>query len=241
MKLSEISEWLPKVMSPEATVSKAQTALTFTDVLFGFVIFELFTRIAHINTLAGYLQAQLILAATLVVASWIGFRTSLNRPKWEIKFINLPLARFLLDQAMVVLYFRVATLMPVPLTGGLSFPQPGPLVHDTLIALLSIFVLYALWDVGAMWMANAPLLLRTESPKYPKVDADDKRTTAKVRTDWPAFVITVVVLLMIAFTWLIFPGTNLDQRTAMYIFIGLTVLLLLYRFAKQIKTTFRPS
>jgi len=233
---------LLKVISPKATVSKAQTALTFTDVLFGFVIFELFTRIAHINTFPGYVQAQLVLAATLVVASWIGFRTSLNRPRWEIKFINLPLARFILDQAMVVLYFRAATLTPVPLTAGITIPKSGPLVHDTLLALAGIFVLYALWDVGAMWMANAPLVLRTEKPKYPKVDANDNPTNDKVRTDWPAFVITFGALLVIvALAFWIFPGTNLDEGTAVNLFIGVTILLLLYRFAKQIKSTFRPS
>jgi hypothetical protein len=235
------SELLLRVISPKASVSKAQTALTFTDVLFGFVIFELFTRIAYINTMEGYVQAQLVLAATLVVASWIGFRTSLNRPRWEIKFFNLPLARFVLDQAMVVLYFRAATLTPLPQTAGSTVPLSGPLVHDTLVALVIIFVLYALWDVGAMWMANAPLLLKNGEPKYPKVDANDNQTTDKVRTDWPAFLITVGTLAILAITFWWFPGTNLDKGTAVNLFVGLTALLFLYRFAKQIKTTFRPS
>jgi hypothetical protein len=104
-----------------------------------------------------------------------------------------------------------------------------------------IFILYALWDVGAMWMANAPLLLKNGEWKYPKVDANDNQTADKVRTDWPGFLITVGALVVIALTLWWFPSTNLDSGTAVNLFIGLTALLLLYRFGKQIKSTFRPS
>ena len=43
-----------------------------------------------------------------MLGSWIGFRRSLNRTTYEVKFFNLPLFRFLMDQLMVILYFRIA-------------------------------------------------------------------------------------------------------------------------------------
>ncbi len=226
------------MISPKADVSKEQTGLTFTDILFGFVIFELFTRLLHINSLPTFVQWQLIAAATLVIGSWIGFRRSLNRSRYELKFFSLPLVRFALDQTMVILYFRIATLTDVP-NGPF---EAGPLVHNTLVALSWIFVLYLFWDLGALWMANAPLrqlfLDRPHyKPKYLKVK-DDKQTHEKARTDWPAVIISAVFLLGIL-NAVVFAESNMDDRTATVMFIGITVWLLLYRYVKEVKTSFQ--
>src|SRR5438132_902411 len=105
-------ERLRRVVSPPAEVSKVDTGLRFTDILFGFVIRELFLRLQNWATLPWFVRWQLIAGTALVLGSWIGFRRSLNRSSYELKFFNLPLLRFVLDQLMVILYFRVAVLAP---------------------------------------------------------------------------------------------------------------------------------
>src|SRR5688500_15778712 len=96
------------VVSPPAEPTKRDTGLRFTDILFGFVIRELFIRLQDWGELAWFVRWQLIAATALVLGSWIGFRRSLNRSDYELKFFNLPLLRFVLDQLMVILYFRIA-------------------------------------------------------------------------------------------------------------------------------------
>ena len=99
-------------LSPPPEDEERDTGLRFTDILFGFVIRELFIRLQHWSQLAWFVRWQLIAATALVLGSWIGFRRSLNRPTYQLKFFNLPLVRFFVDQLMLILYFRIATLTP---------------------------------------------------------------------------------------------------------------------------------
>ena len=67
------------VFHPPADVSKADTGIRFTDILFGFVIKELFVRLQNWSQLDWFVRWQLIAGTALVLGSWIGFRRSLNR------------------------------------------------------------------------------------------------------------------------------------------------------------------
>src|SRR5579883_735101 len=96
------------VLHPSPELEEFDTGLRYTDILFGFVIRELFIRLQHVAQLDAQAQLQLVLGAILVLGSWIGYRQSLYRSKYQLRFFNLPLLRFVVDQAMLVLYFRIA-------------------------------------------------------------------------------------------------------------------------------------
>jgi ABC-type xylose transport system permease subunit len=206
-------------LSPPAEISKVDTGLRFTDILFGFVIRELFLRLQNWNVLDWFVRWQLIAATTLVLGSWIGFRRSLNRTTYEVKFFNLPLLRFLLDQGMVVLYFRIAVLTPTePKTQAVS---SASLVHKTTGTLAFIFLLYALWDVGNLFMAA--------SSKYPLSTAD-----------WRGFGITLGAFVLVGLLWIETRNRDLDAHGAVVVFVVGTGLLLIYRWAKEVRSSLRP-
>jgi hypothetical protein len=77
------------------------------------------------------------------LGSWIGYRRSLNRSSYEVKFFNLPLVRFIVDQGMLVLYFRIAVLTKVD---GSDSPVASVLVTDTARFVVYVFILYVVWD-----------------------------------------------------------------------------------------------
>src|ERR1700722_10238927 len=97
-------------LHPKPELERFDTSLVYTDILFGFVIWELFRRLQNGTLLDPAVLLQPIVGTTLVLGSWIGFRRSLYRPIYQVKFFNLPLFRFIADQLMLILYFRVAVL-----------------------------------------------------------------------------------------------------------------------------------
>lgn len=214
MKLTK--QDIAAIFSPPAEpTGSRETGLTFTDILFGFVLMELFVRLAHTDSLPKFAFLQLITATLLVLGSWIGFRRSLTRPSYELKFVNLPLVTFVLDQAMVVLYFHVAILTPEPW----SAKAPGPLAHATIRALFAIFCLYLVWDaVGGIWMGLAS--------KYPKHKAS-----------WGGPLITVLALLGSAALFFIPNYSQMRGPQADLILAEAAALLFVYRFLKEIRTT----
>jgi hypothetical protein len=70
---------LHTAVHPPPEVSVADNGLKFTDILFGFVIREVFLRLANWKALEWYVRWQLILTSAVVLGSWIGFRRSRNR------------------------------------------------------------------------------------------------------------------------------------------------------------------
>jgi hypothetical protein len=62
-------ERLRLVISPPAEVSKRDTGLRFTDILFGFVISQLFVRLQNWGLLDWYVRLQLITGTALVLGS----------------------------------------------------------------------------------------------------------------------------------------------------------------------------
>jgi hypothetical protein len=225
-------ERIRRIFSPPAEVSKVDTGLRFTDILFGFVIRELFIRLQNWATLPWFVRWQLIAGTALVLGSWIGFRRSLNRSTYELKFFNLPLLRFVLDQLMVILYFRVAVLTP---TDAHPHVDPGSLTHNTLKTLLFIFVLYALWDLSGIRMAHATT---AGKPKYGEIK-DGQPTEGQARRDWAGFWITAFVLLVLAAVFLFTHDHRLGAHGADGLFIAATGLLLLYRFLKEVRSSWR--
>jgi hypothetical protein len=210
------------VFSPPSEDTKHDTGLRFTDILFGFVISQIFLRLQQWSSLSEFSRMQLVCSTALVLGSWIGFRRSLNRPDYELKFFNLPLLRFLLDQMMLILYFRVATLTPLDPDKSVDVTQ---VTHDTLKALVFVFVLYFLWDLAGQAMA----LPRNRYPtgkKYPK----SKR-------DLTGLSITFAFLLATLAFWHIADSIENVNETALM--IASTGVLVAYRWVKDIRSTFR--
>lgn len=220
--------------APPPEPTRHDTGLRFTDILFGFVAKEVFVRLAEWETLPGFVRLHLVVAAIVVLGSWVGYRRSANRPGYEVKFFNLPLARLLLDQLMIVFYFRLAVLTPAPGEPGAAMPA-GDLVHDTALILVLVFVLYALWDILGIFMAHAK-----SGRWYPKI-VDDKMSKTAMIKDWPALQITLVFLAVLALLLCAAASGTDSPGAAQLFFVCVAVVLLGYRLAKEIKGTVQAA
>lgn len=228
-----------RALCPPAQVSKLEAGLRFTDILFGFVISQLFLRLLHWQTLTTFVQLQLITGTLLVLGSWIGFRRSLNRSGYEVKFFNLPFLRFLLDQGMVLLYFQVATRVPDSASPKISV---AGVTRATIETLFLVYILYFLWDLLALRMAAVTRINDEgkEVLKYSRIDEKGNETGESARDGW-GFGITAVFTALFALLYLLTRHHGIDTAGAdarLGVAIG---LLALYRFAKEVRTTFRPS
>ena len=228
---------------PPREVGKLDTGLRFTDILFGFVIREIFLRLQQWGDLPAYVRWQLIAATVLVLGSWIGFRRSLNRPGYELKFFNLPFFMFVLDQVMVITYFRVATRTPQDPTADAP-PSADALVDTTLEALLLIFGLYITWDLLAAWMAKAKD--RTDPArglKYPKIDRDKKEALPGQarKPDIRGLAITVLCAALLGVLTVIASKSTIDSDSAITVFVVAAAVLLLYRWLKEAKASLWPA
>lgn len=207
---------------PTPEVEKFDTSLRYTDILFGFVIRELFLRLQNWPQLNIAVRLHLVVGATLVLGSWIGFRRSVHRSGYQVKFFNLPFFRFIIDQLMLILYFRIAVLTPVD---GKGFPAADQLATNTTKLVAYIYILYVVWDVLGIWMAKAKITQAdgTERPLYPLQP-----------TNFVGFLITVVSMVVIVVLHLL--GSCFTPN---HLFLGTIAFLLVYRWAKEIRTTCR--
>lgn len=237
--------------SPPAQPGKVDTGLRFTDVLFGFVIKELFLRLQNWSQLAWYVRGHLIVGAALVLGSWIGFRRSLNRTTYEVKFFNLPFFRFLADQLMVILYFRIAVL--TALDG--APPSSQELATTTAQLLVLVFSLYAVWDILGFVMAKAKVDVAADlaadvaddvpagaggrKPKYPKLD-DGEMTADEQGVDRWGLLITISFLAPLVVLWVVTDAVRPGTSGALWTFAAAAFLLIGYRFFKEVRTSW-PS
>jgi hypothetical protein len=205
----------------EAVDPGSDSALSFTDILFGFVIIAIFTRLQNWGALAGFVRWQLITSTVIVLGSWIGFRQSSNRSKYKLRFFNLPLFRFILDQVMVLLYFRIAVLTP----GHPTELDPANLASNTLEVLFFIFVLYLLWDIGNLLM----------SWKWTRSSSKYVNSTA----DWRGLAITTVFLICFAALLFVDHQIHVGASQASLLFAIAVALLLAYRWAKDIRRAWK--
>lgn len=224
------------IFHPAPEVERADTALRYTDILFGFVTRELFIRLQNWALLDGTVRLHLIVGSILVLGSWIGFRRSLNRSGYQLKFFNLPLFRFLADQCMLILYFRVAVLTPAPNATN-SGPAATELASDTFRLVIYVFILYLLWDILGIRMARTKTKDSggNEKPLYPAIK-DSTMTDSVQASNWAGFFITLVGLALVSVLWLLseYLGPN-------WLLLVTGVVLLLYRWAKEVRTTCQAS
>src|ERR1019366_1565301 len=219
-------------LHPVPDADRFDTSLRYTDILFGFVIRELFLRLQNWNQLDDAVRLHLIVGTILVLGSWIGFRRSLYRSGYQVKFFNLPLFRFLIDQVMLILYFRIAVLTDV---GGRELPVAGDLARNTAKLVMYVFVLYVVWDLLGIWMAWAITTGADgkEKPLYPVV-RDSKMTNEKQRVNLAGFLITVGSMTLLVVLWMFANCFTPNQ-----LFLGTATLLLVYRWAKETRTSWQ--
>lgn len=224
---------IDKMLHPKPEASRRATVLTYTDILFGFVIQEVFVRLAALDHFFSTIVFwHLVVAAVLVLGSWIGYRRSLNRTEYEIKFFNLPFFRFVVDQIMLVLYFRFAVLTsPSGSWSGTS----KELLTEGIALLIATFVLYLLWDGLGIWMAVAKD--KMNRPRYLLVrDGEIQSEPQRPNYRGARISISALAALIAAFCaanlgWL--PGTPLG-------FFVIVAILLAYRFLKEVRTSLYP-
>lgn len=242
------------ILHPTPEVARLDTSLRYTDILFGFVIREIFLRLQYWQHLNRYIWLHLGVCLALVLGSWIGYRRSLNRSSYEVKFFNLPLFRFLIDQGMLILYFQIAGSTPQDLGKPLTSPtekpavapDPSVLVQNTVQLLVLIFFLYLIWDALGKWMVFSKVSRQEPLEyRYPKItdNLSENKVLDKGKRqdpDWTGLCITFVFfLLFLGLEYLLWvKWTRLSPVPA---FVVAILLLLIYRLVKEIRTTRKPG
>jgi hypothetical protein len=236
------------MLHPTPEVARLDTSLRYTDILFGFVIREIFLRLQYWQQLPRHVLMHLAVCAALVLGSWIGYRRSLNRSQYEVKFFNLPFFRFLLDQGMLIFYFQMAGSTSVDLGKPRMdlnaqppvAPDPLQLANGTIKLILLIFVFYLAWDFLGILMARTKD--SEQKFRYKPVDTNNNIDTANApEQDWIAPLITSAGFVLFAFLWLLLNQNCSLHLSPIPVLIIAIVLLLFYRLAKETKTSFKKK
>jgi hypothetical protein len=192
------------------------TGLNFIEVLFALVVARTLEPIANYRHIPAVGWAHLAVAGVLTITSWIGYHNSRNRPRFFITFGApiWPLLQFLIDVALVVVYWLTATSAEGTGTelGARASAKP-----EALLVLIA-FVLYCLWD----WVG---LEIRKDRRFGRRLIENDSRARRAV-----TWVTTFVALALCGTTWLA------DPRSTGWIVVvdGLLVVLLIgFRVAKD--------
>lgn len=161
-------------MSKSSAIVQEDTrsvGLMFIDFLFAFVISKIF-ELSTTTGLDASSYSHLIVAATVTVASWIGYRSSNNRRSYKVAFFNLPLLQLSVELAHMYLYWLLAaTVERVP---TLSTSSSSPSLLPESLLLVAIFALYIAWDRIAFLMRK--------SDHYPGLDLAGDRPGRRVVT-----------------------------------------------------------
>jgi hypothetical protein len=188
--------------------------ITFIDVLFALVIGQLlqpFATTRHVP-LAG--TAHLLVGGVVTIASWIGYHNSLSRPHYVIRFVNLPLAQFLIDIALVVVYWLLAITAE---GANPAIPRPTSAVPEARYVAVA-FLLYGAWDLVAL--------------RIRRVEA---AASAATGTDVPARRgVTYGFAVLSLLTWGLLSW--MDPRSTLIVVVadaGLIVVAVAYRMAKE--------
>jgi len=172
------------------------TGLRFTDVLFGFALREVVLRLVRWVDLTNAARVHLVLATVVILGSYIGFRNSQKRGKFKLRFFNLAVLRFGLDQAMVFLYFLLALSFPVDSTEA-NLPDANDLLRFDARVVLAIFALYFLWDLVSHGMAGSGMYFTAKCDPSAAPPISDVPLSAKQCRTW----ITVGGLVAAAIIW----------------------------------------
>lgn len=125
--------------------------LSFIEVLFAIVVARALDPLADFPKLPGVGLSHLAVAGVLTIASWIGYHNSWNRPRYFIRFPNLPLGQFLVDAALVVTYWLTAVWAE---GSGSELGRVASARPEAVLVAVS-FVLYVIWDRIGLAIRNS--------------------------------------------------------------------------------------
>lgn len=161
-----------------------QTGVVFVGLLFsiaiGFgaeaaapVVLEVFSasRVPKLKQLEANLAPAALhyaVAFTLTITSFIGYYTSTNVPRLQIKFFNYPFVQFALDVSMVVSYFLAFSF--VETRGSITSAAP-----ESWIVFIS-FLAYVAWDVVS-WRIRGDTLSQLALGSLPYAQDEKGRQT----------------------------------------------------------------
>jgi hypothetical protein len=231
-------EWRRLTHTAPEFIDEGHTGVTFVNILFGLVATSI--AVAYSGTIVDILLGDadlqtriwhLSVAAAVTILSFIGYHTSQHRPTFRLKIWNLPMTQFVLDVAMVFVYFLV-----------LAFAEP---VTETVFgekvvidatakweyALVAVaFLLYWLWDM-ASWLIerSRPYHDEREAGKPTGRPFDPKAPYGSRRWATVAFFVGMVVLALVVAV--ADPG---EELAVILLDALLIVLLFGYRVAKQL-------
>jgi hypothetical protein len=211
-----MSYWEP--WTREKRPDESQTSLTFTDVIFGLVFTEIFTRASALYSLSTAVDVHLALSLAVAVGSYIGYRGSLKRGTYRLAFFNLPLLRFVLDLFMIFLYYVLA----VTPDETKNPRMPVDARTDSLVVVV-IFAAYLAWDLVSLLMV---------SRGYERISFQGKR-----------MVVTIVAFVLSGFVGIIAwtVSSSLNQHLVIVVDSLLIAIAILYRWAKDCIVTRKTS
>jgi len=194
----------------------SKTSLTFTDVIFGLVITQIFIQAVPYSKLSPEVLLHLGLALVVVIGSYIGYRKSLKRRDVPLSFFSWPLIRFGLDLAMIFCYYLLAV---TPNTGTNPASATVDPKFDAAV-LLIIFALYVLWDVIS-WIMDISGYV--------------------VIFKWPRAVITIVGLVLCVVVLWVSHHLGRTGNETLGIDAALIAIVLAYRWAKDSEAQANPK
>lgn len=192
--------------------------ITFIDVLFAIVVGKTLEPLAVWDQLSLTAYGHLIVAFVLTVTSWVGYHTSPNSPKYVIRFPNLPLLQFLVDIALVVVYWMTASYVEGTYTTFGRDIERAPSAQPEALLVFISFVLYFLWD-------RIGLAMGRDDHRYKAIARRDAGPRHRVTE---AFLGLSAIIALFSYTC-----TRETERVIFLIDLALIALLVLYRFAKQ--------
>jgi len=197
-------------------VDKTRVGLSFIEVLFALVVARALDPMANYSAIPGVGLSHLAVAFVLTVTSWIGYHNSWNRPRYFIRFANLPLWQFVIDVTLVITYWFCAVSAEGTGTGLGRTISARP---EALCVAIS-FLMYCVWDAIGYAIRHSDLY--EKSP--PDHDVPRRR--------YVTLVCAAVAVVVAAATWKIDP----QSRTSIVaVDVGLVVLILVFRFAKEVR------
>lgn len=212
---------LRRRLTKPGRLDPAETGITFVDVLFALVVAEGFAPLRRWEQFVPNGRWHVGVAVVLTLASWIGYHTSKNRPRYEIRFFNWPLAQFVLDIGMVIVYWIAITTYEKSLHATQSAWPEALLV-------LVAFVLYSLWDLLGWQMKK--------SGQYSGMVAK--------AGDWRRRAVSLIALAVAGFIALLAGLAQHNRWWPGWVYrldLALILFLVLYRAAKEAVTPVEPT
>ena len=204
---------------PKAEEQRA--GIDFVDILFALVVGEALDALTRTPTMSVAGRSHLAFAGLLTIMSWIGYHNSPRRYSNKIVFVFrnprrlTALGKFLVDVGLVVIYWIAVRTTE----GGFSGSAIAPSWRSSVVVALLSFMLYVLWD-----------LLSWLSPR-----SNDRPPKSRYLA-WRRSISWIFLVLVVALSVGAWSSDPKSSWSVAFVNIGLCVVVVAYRFAKDLNT-----